>query len=413
MSEKLVQYLKLYAVLSLIAILSGLSSALFLFLLEKTTQIRVENSFLYLLLPIFGLIVGLLYHFFGRELEKGNDLILERLQDNGDKIPLKMSFLVLMGTLFSHLGGASVGREGTAIQMSGAIAYQFNNWLGNDKGFRKTALLCGISAGFASIFGTPLAGGIFAIEILWFRNNRFQHVLAVFYAAFLADFICTLTGIKHTHYNTLEVDYSNTNFLIWTIITGILCGFSAFLFIVLKKNTAQMFTFISIPYLRPFIAGIVIAIFFIYTEQFQYAGLGLPTIESAFSSSLPWYNTFLKNILTAFSLGSGFKGGEVTPLFFMGATLGNTLAQFSGVPLYLLAAVGFVAFFAGATNTPLASTIMGIELFGIDYSLYLLIACYAATLFSGYYTIYTAQTKNSWKYKLYNKLPFQRWKHKI
>jgi H+/Cl- antiporter ClcA len=401
-----------YLTLTAMAVLAGLASALFLFLLDWVTEIRVENPFFIWFLPLGGLIIGLLYHFYGKEVEAGNDLILERCTSDKEQLPVKMSFLIFITTLITHLFGGSAGREGTAVQMSGAIADQFKKYL--DAESRQILIVCAISAGFSSVFGTPWAGAIFSLEIIAFNKKHIKSLFPSIYAAFLSHAVCLATGITHTIYFSEPLPVFNISIIAYIALAGIFFGILAFLFIWLKS----FFSFwakktIAIPYIRPLVGGIVLLVLYLLIDTNRYAGLGIGIMEDSFKQVLPLSDSFSKIFFTAFTLGFGFKGGEVTPLFFIGATGGNFLANYMPVSLSLMAAVGFVAVFAGATNTPFASTMMGIEMFGTDYSLYLLVACVVATVFSGNKTIYGAQVQIAWKQKLYNSLTLQYWKQKI
>jgi H+/Cl- antiporter ClcA len=395
--------LKWLAMILWVGVLSGSASALFLASLHWITDYREAHRWLLALLPLGGLCIGLLYYYWGQEVVRGNNQILDEYYKPNRVIPLKMAPWVLVGTLITHLLGGSAGREGTAVQMGAAISDQFTKVFKLDEHQRKVLLIMGISGGFASVFGTPWAGAIFSLEILirggWQRSFAILPTIAT---AFLADFTCNAWGVGHTHYEIFESVSLNVSSISYSALAGLAFGVAALLFIKSHHFFAHFFqSKIKYPPLRPFLGGAVLAIVFFTTDTYRYMGLGVPVIESAFHEQMLPYDFLLKILFTSFTLAAGFKGGEVTPLFFIGATLGSALAVWIPLPLSLLAAMGFVAVFAGATNTPLASSIMGLELFGYEAGIFLAWACFVAYLFSGSSAIYASQKTGRLHQSLY------------
>ena len=389
---------------ALIGIFSGSASAFFLVSLEWVTQFRESHNWILWLLPMGGLSIGLIYHYLGKEVVKGNNLLLEEYENPQKPIPLKMAPMVLIGTLITHFFGGSAGREGTAVQMGGAIADQFTGLFKLDASDRKTLLILGISAGFASIFGTPLAGALFALEILYFSTISLKSSILSFLVAYIAYFTVDFWQVKHTHYNIPVVPDITINTLAWVILAGVLFGLTSMLFSRTTHFWGRLFSkMISYAPLRPFVGGIILAVAVFFIGTTKYIGLGIPTIVDAFSIPNASYDFLLKILFTGFTLGAGFKGGEVTPLFFIGATLGSALSLFIPLPIAFLAGLGFVAVFSGATHTPIACTIMGMELFGIESGVYIGIACLIAYFSSGSIGIYKSQIVKGAKYRLYQR----------
>lgn len=390
---------------TLIGLFSGSASASFLVALEWVTQIRVNQHWIIWFLPVGGLIIGLLYHYYGASVVKGNNLLLEEYENPQKQIPIKMAPLVLIGTLITHLVGGSAGREGTAVQMGGAIADRFSNWFQLDKIDRRTILILGISAGFASVFGTPLAGALFALEVVYFSKINFKSVVLSFVVAFVAYYTVEFWQVEHTHYSVPILPELNGINLLWTIGSGILFGFAALLFSRTTNFWNRLFTkYIPFAPIRPLVGGAVLAIIIYSIGTTKYIGLGVPEIVNAFSNPNQSYDFLLKILFTGFTLGAGFKGGEVTPLFFVGATLGSALSVVVPLPIALLAGMGFVAVFSGATHTPIACTVMGMELFGIESGIFIGIACVTAYFASGSVGIYASQIVKGPKYHLYQKI---------
>lgn len=389
----------------LIGGLSGSASAIFLIALTWATNSRTEHQFLLYLLPFGGLMIGFLYHYLGQNVVKGNNQILEEHRNPAEIIPLKMAPLVFIGTLITHLFGGSAGREGTAVQMSAAMSDQFSTKFAHFGISRKTILSMGIAAGFASVFGTPLAGAFFAFEVTLFKQKDWKSAFPIFLVSFVAHFVCLAFPVSHTHYEVNFIPDFSFSLLGICFTAALLFGFASAIFSRLTafwQHASKKI--IKYPPLRPFLGGLVLAIIFLTTPTEIYQGLGVRTIVNSFQTSQLWFVFLLKILFTSFTLGTGFKGGEVTPLFFIGATLGSALSIFLPVPIAFLAAIGFVGVFSGATHTPLACTLMGIELFGWDMGLWLLLVCYVAYFSSGTKGIYSAQELNVGKKWLYGKL---------
>ncbi|WP_223271836.1 voltage-gated chloride channel family protein [Algoriphagus ratkowskyi] len=402
-STSVFRYLLLWIVLSLlVGLLSGAASAIFLIALNWATEYRESHLWIIAFLPIAGFVIGWSYYRYGENSVKGNNLLLDELYKTEKPIPLRMTPLVLFGTIMTHLFGGSAGREGTAVQMGGSLADQLTKYFHLNPEDRRIILIAGVAGGFASVFGTPLAGAIFALEWMLHREIRLKSLFPAFLTAFVANWVCTsLFGVGHTHYLVDLVPPHTLINLLWILPAGIAFGLSGRLFAQSTHFFSHQFSkHISYPPLRPVIGGLLIAAFVYFSDSTTYIGLGIPRIVEAFETPVPWYDWLAKTGLTSLTLGAGFKGGEVTPLFFTGATLGNALATWIPLPLALLAGMGFVGVFSGATNTPFACTVMGMELFGYESGIFLGIACLIAYLFSGKSSIYSSQNLDK-KFHLY------------
>jgi H+/Cl- antiporter ClcA len=394
-----------------VSILTGTVIAIFLYLLNWAIHFRFAHNWLLYLLPAAGLLIYLIYTFYARSTEKGNNLIIEEIHTPGAGIPKRMAPVILLTTVITHLFGGSAGREGTAVQIGGSIAAMFGKWFKLHKEDTALLLTAGIAAGFGAVFGTPVTGAVFAIEVLTLGRMKLSAFIPALAASFLADFTVHITGVHHTIYRIDELDtsvlpatvYLQGLFLLLlkVIAAGAAFGLASLLFAEFThkvRHTANRL--ISVKWLIPVLGGLLIIILTLLNGKPDYLSLGVDaeypaavTIPSAFhTAGADTWSWLWKTIYTAITLGTGFKGGEVTPLFYIGATLGNTLAALMNAPVSLFAALGFIAVFAGATKTPLACTIMGAELFGMHYIAFFGLACFIAYFCSGRSGIYTAQT---------------------
>lgn len=395
-----------------VAVLAGSASALFLQALDWVTAMQWAHPRLLWGLPVGGLLVGLLYHFWGRGSDKGNNLILEEIHAPGGGVPARMAPLVLLGTLVTHLFGGSAGREGTAVQMGGSLASLLSRWFRLGPAARRMMLMCGVSAGFGSVFGTPLAGAVFAMEVLVVGRVQYEALVPVLVASIVGDATCTAWGVHHTiyHLDVASGAGSHAAFhagLLLKVAGAAICfGLASRLFSELTHGVQRCFAKV-LPFAphRPVVGGLLVIGLVFLTGTRDYLGLGvhappggavsiMSSFEADGASSWSWLG---KLIFTSVTLGSGFKGGEVTPLFYVGATLGNALGALLQEPVGLFAALGFIAVFAGAANTPLACTLMGIELFGAHYAVYFAVACFVAFMASGHSGIYLSQRVASGK----------------
>lgn len=395
--------LKWTFICTFIGILIGTTSAVFLQSLNWATNFRENNLWLITLLPIAGFLIGLLYHYYGKDIEAGNNLLIDTIHQPKHIIPFRMAPFIYIGTIATHFFGGSAGREGTALQMAGSIADQFSKPFRLSVVERKILIIAAVAGGFGSVFGTPLAGAVFAIEFYLIGRIRYNALFPAFITAIIADTVTRLWQTPHTHYHINTIPTISFINIVYAILAGIFFGLCASAFSQLIHKTGNIFkSNISYPPLRPLVGGIIVAFAVWAIGTTKYIGLGIPTIVQSFNEQLPAYDFIVKMTLTIITLSAGFKGGEVTPLFFIGATLGNALGLFIPLPTGLLAGMGFVAVFAGATNTPIACSMMAIELFGIECGVYVAIACVVSYLFSGHNSIYGQQVIGEAKYKHYS-----------
>lgn len=407
----IIRYLIKWTALTLpVGLAVGSMVALFLWLLNWAVFFRFDHAWLLFLLPVSGVVIHFLYKLWGKSSEKGNNLIMEEIHEPGGGVPSRMGPLVLLTTIITHLFGGSAGREGTAVQIGGSIAQLFAKWFKLKPEDVKTILTAGIAAGFGAVFGTPLTGAIFALEVIMVGKIKYDALIPCLIASIIGDFTVAAWGIHHTLYHIdflQDTHFIFEGYLHWDVllilkimIASVCFGLASYLFSELVNGVKNVsLKVFKTTWIIPFAGGLVIIGLTYIVGKPDYLSLGVDaeypgavTIVSAFKTGgADAWSWLWKTVFTTITLGTGFKGGEVTPLFYIGATLGNTLATIMDAPVSLFAALGFIAVFAGATNTPLACTIMGVELFGGEYILFFAIACFTAYFFSGHSGIYSAQ----------------------
>jgi H+/Cl- antiporter ClcA len=378
---------------SLVGVLCGSSSALFLWLLERATAFRSANVLIVYTLPLAGLVIGFIYERFGQSIQAGNNLVIDTIHDEGPEIPLRMAPMVLIGTVLTHLFGGSAGREGTAVQMGASITDWVSHRLGVGPQLRRQLLAAGVAGGFGSVFGTPIAGTVFGLEFIVLGRLEYDALVPALVASVVGDMTTRAFGIGHTLYPAASyVPLTALLVLKWLVFAAAVAATTT-LFIesihFVKKHAERRVPRLPV---RMFCGGLAVVGLWKLTSTSDYLGLGVPTIVRAFADpTLPVYAFALKLLFTVITLGAGFLGGEVTPLFFVGAALGNLLARALGIPLELGAGIGLAAVFAAASNTPLALSIMAMELLGAAVFPHVVIVCVLAYLLSGQRSIYPAQ----------------------
>jgi H+/Cl- antiporter ClcA len=378
-------------VLVLVSIVIALLGAAFLFSLDWVLKTRKSFPVILYFLPIAGFLISYAYFRWGKTVEGGNNQIINEINSPNTKINWLMTPFIFVSTVLSHLFGASVGREGTAVQIGASVADQFSKFYDD----RATLLRCGVAAGFASVFGTPLAGLIFAFEFNKKLKFSFQSSIYVAICAFLSDFVTRLLGAPHSHYLVKIFPEINLVNILYSIVCGAIFGLCAMAFCVLSQSVSKLSQKIKFPPLRSLIGGtifLMIILFLGIENAEKYLGLGIDYIQFSFTKTVEYQDFALKLLLTALLIGTGYKGGEVTPLFFVGATLGNLLSLFVPMDVSFMAAMGFVAVFAGAAKVPLACAAMALKLFGYQGIVLIFVACITAYFCSGKrFTIYKSQ----------------------
>ena len=394
--ERILKHFLKWVILSIISgIVIGIVISLFLNSLQVATDFRETHLWLLYFLPIGGAVVSYLYFKFGKDSAKGNNLIIERINEGEGEVPFRMMPLVFLGTVVTHLFGGSAGREGTGVQIGASLCAKVGKLLHLSKQDATILITSGVSSGFGVVFGTPISGTIFGMEVSSIGKMRYECVIPCLLSSYIGTYVSRLFNVRHSHYE-MEVLSSSDSLLFYKVILcGILFGLMSKLFAelthYLKKQFAAVF---DKPYIKSVIGGIIIILLTFLIGNRMYLGLSLPLLKEAFEVPVVKFAFLIKLLLTSITLATGFQGGEVTPLFVIGATFGNFLAPIFNLPISFVAGLGMIGVFCGGTRTPLASFAMGLELFGGGNIKYLFIICMISYVFAGRSGIYTSQKIN-------------------
>ena len=368
----------------------------FLKALTIANDTRVNNGWLIYLLPVAGLVIGLTYHYLGSHVSRGANLVLEEIHEPGDGVPRRMAPMVFAATFVSHVFGASTGREGAGIQITSSVVDGIARFFSPSFETRRLLLITSIAAAFGGLFGVPIAGVVFALEFQESGRIRYEAILSALTAALVAFYTVEKFDLEHLTENALgSIDISAS--LVWKLF--VLAAVSAALAMSFVKITHFIHhaatKWISWPPLRPVVGGCVVLLLVVASGSRDYLGLSGPLAKQAFvgaagisAAAFAW-----KFVFTSVSLGTGFIGGEMVPLFIIGALAGAQVADLLGASVPLFAAVGMVATFSAASNAPIACIVLGVELFGANALVPFTIACVLAYVVSGHGGIYSAQKR--------------------
>lgn len=374
-------------------------STLFAECLKVVTALRTANPWLILLLPLAGVAIVLLYQLFQYKNDKGTNMVLSTIHAETE-LPFKMAPLIFISTLITHLCGGSAGREGAALQLGGSIGNQLGRWFRfNDKD-RRIVVMCGMSAAFSAIFGTPLAAVVFAMEVASVGVMYYAALVPCVFASLVATKVARHMGIGPDTFVIKQVP----DFLfvpsVKVILLALCCVVLSVFFCITLHSLGEFYrTKLKNPYVRIVISSVMIILLTMILHTTAYMGAGIPVIEQAICGEVVPLAFLWKIIFTALTLEAGFKGGEIVPSFFIGATFGCLFGQLAGLSPSLCAALGMVSVFCGVTNCPITSLLISFELFGYKAVPYFMIAISVSFLMSGYYGLYHDQTIVYSKYK--------------
>lgn len=370
--------------------LTGLAGTAFHYAIDAAAALRGDHWWLLLLLPIAGLVIVASYHVTGMEDDRGTEFVIASVRE-GKPLRFRTAPLIFLGTVLTHLTGGSAGREGAALQLGGCISGSLGRLLKLDDKDERIITMCGMAGGFSALFGTPLSAAVFAMEVESIGVMYYAALVPCVLSALIADLISGALGVASTAFSTAPAPALSPVAFLQVMGLGVLCGVLANLFCRAMRLGGRLYGKVSNPYLRILLGGTLVAALSLLEGSGDYNGAGMEVISAALAGqALPWAFA-LKILFTVLTLGAGFKGGEIVPCFFAGATFGCTVAPLLGMDPGFGAAVGLVAVFCGVTNSPMTSILLGFELFGGQGLALLALGAAVSYLLSGYSGLYREQ----------------------
>ncbi len=385
--------LKWLLIASAVGLIVGAVSSLFGHALIWVGDLRASCPWLVFGLPLGGLLIVLLYRVCKNTADRGTNTVISSVQESAH-IPFKMAPLIFISTVITHLFGGSAGREGAALQLGGSIAGKLGETLRLKENDRHTIILCGMSAGFSALFGTPMAAAIFAMEVISVGIMRYSALVPCVTAAMIAQFVAKFFQVPPETFLVTGLPTMTVAVFFKLVVFAAVAGLVSILFcLVLHKVDHLYEKFFKNPYVRILMAGVLVMLLSLIPGNSIYLGSGMGIIEGIFHGhgDVQWYAFLLKMLFTALTLGAGFKGGEIVPSFCIGAAFGCTVASLLGLPVELVAACGMVGVFCGVTNCPITSLLIAFELFGYEGMPYFLVTIAVSYLLSGYSSLYSTQ----------------------
>lgn len=387
----------LFSILS--GIIVGGIGIFFYFCMAYATDTRGVYPWLIFFLPAAGLLIAWAYRFMQNEKESGTNLVLSAIH-SGENIPLKMAPLIFISTVTTHLFGGSAGREGAALQLGGSIGNSLGRLFRFDKKDQHVMIMCGMSAAFSALFGTPMAAAIFSMEVVSVGIMHYAALVPCVISALTAHGLAIYFNIIPEQFLLSQIPEFTVSTALITTLLAILCALVSILFCVILHTSEKLYKkHLPNTYARICTGGFLIVLLTLLAGNQDYNGAGMFVIERCFENDYVSYAFLLKILFTAVTLGAGYKGGEIVPSFFIGATFGCTFGNLLGFSPALCTAIGMGAIFCGVTNCPITSLLICFELFGYEGMPYFLLSVALSYMLSGYYGLYHSQKIIYSKYK--------------
>lgn len=383
----------------IVGIIVGLCGTAFYFALSLVTVLRTQNSWLIFLLPLGGVGIVAMYRILHNEKDTGTNLVISAIHSD-DELPFRMAPLIFVSTLITHLFGGSAGREGAALQMGGSIGNALGRLFRFDDKDKHVMIMCGMSAAFSALFGTPMAAAILPMEMVSVGVMYYIALVPCVISSLVAHGIAYSFGVSNEMFIIRSIPKFGIISSIEISVLAILCALVSILFCVLLHKSEDLYKrFFANPYVRAIVGGCIIIVLTLLVGNQDYNGTGINIIAHCINGTVRPEAFLLKMIFTTLTLGAGYKGGEIVPSFFTGAAFGCLFGNLLGFSPTLCTAVGMTAVFCGVTNCPITSLLISFELFGYDGMPYFLLATALSYMLSGYFGLYRSQKIVYSKYK--------------
>ena len=383
----------------IVGCVAGAASTLFSYVLKAATNYRKTNDWMFYLLPVSGLCIVFLYEKFGKE-DGGTNQVLSTVRSQDD-VPWRSGPLIFISTALTHLTGGSAGREGAAIQLGGSIANLLGRWIHLDEEDRHVIVMCGMSAAFSALFGTPMAAAVFSMEVVSVGVMYYTALMPCMISSLIASRFAAGMGVTPEAFHVVNIPELSVETGLKMGLVALGCAVISIVFCIILNETARLYNkFFPNKYIRVAAGAVLVIGITLLLGTRDYMGAGAELIEKAVENGETGYLTFFwKMILTALTMRAGFRGGEIVPSFCVGATFGCMMGQLIGFSPSVCAACGMAAVFCGVTNCPITSILIAFEMFGFKGVSFYLIAVSISYAASGYYGLYKDQTIVYSKYK--------------
>ena len=388
-------YLRAFAKSAVIAGCAGLLfggvGTLFHYSVDFATEARMHFPWLLWLLPLAGVLIAALYKLAGMENDRGTNLILDSVRTE-ERPPLRMAVLIFAATVLTHLCGGSSGREGAALQIGGSMGSSIGRVLHLNEKDRTILIMCGMSGLFSALFGTPVTATLFSLEVISVGILHYSALLPCLFSALVAFKVSLFFGVEPVAFRIAAAQSPGFD-LTWRIaLLALACALVSILFCKAMHTAGHLYKrFFHNSMVRAAVGGLLVVAVTLLTGTSDYNGAGMNVVARALAGEARPEAFLLKILLTALTLGAGFKGGEIVPAFFIGSTFGCVAGQLLGLDPGFAAALGLVAVFCGVVNCPVASLLLSVELFGSGNVLAFALACAVSYLMSGPYSLYSSQ----------------------
>ncbi|MBO5364163.1 MAG: chloride channel protein [Clostridia bacterium] len=390
MLQSILHFLKWLILGALVGVIGGAVGGVFHRLLDLVTEVRTEHSWLILLLPIGGIGIAGLYRLGKAKGKLDTNRVLEAVQTE-ERVPLTMTPLIFISTILSHLFGASVGREGAALQLGGSLGYNIGRLFRLSKVELHIIVMAGMSSVFSALFGTPLTAAIFAIEVTYIGAVQYSGLFPCIVASMMAYRTALFLGITPVRFPNVAMQAVSAPTMVRALVLAFFCAMvSILLCVAIRESRKYMKKLLPNGYLRALVGGMIIAILTSLLHTTDYNGAGMDVVVRAIGGQAEPEAFLLKILFTAICIGAGFKGGEIVPTLFVGATFGCVAGPLIGLPAGFSAAIGFVALFCGVVNCPIASLMLALEVFGGNLWIFGAV-CSVSFLLSGHFGLYKSQ----------------------